>query len=160
MNRFLSSTIISRAPVAFNAMEVPTVAIKTDNGPVRINMTDYDPKTHELHKADDTHDDQGILRKPLAAPAPDAPADGSAPAAPSEPVVELTAEQIALNDRINSAKLGVIQQGSKFYIVDSNEPTAPIMDIPGINPKGYKSNKDAWDALFAVQATAKAGTAQ
>lgn len=158
MQRFLSSTTMNRAPVAFNAMDVPTVAIKTDNGPVRINMTDYDPKVHELHKGDDTHDDQGVLRKP---PAPEVPANETAPgASPSPPAVDLTPEQIALNERINNAKLGVIQQGAKFYVVDSNEPTAPITDIPGITSKGYKSNKDAWDALFAVQASAKAGTAQ
>lgn len=82
---------------------IPTVLIKTENGPVLINEADFDPKTMKLADVE-------------AAPAP---APEPAPVAPAAPVTP--------------TQLLVMKSGRKFFIRDSmgQEVTAEGIDKDG-----------------------------
>lgn len=145
--RYLASIILSCAPLAFNS-EVRTVTIKTDNGPVRINHSDYDPKEHKLHEdsepATPLPPNAGLMQQP--------PSEGEPKSVAMKPPT--VAE--GANERIANGKFGVMQDGGKFYVVDINANNARVTDIKGINKNGYAENKPAWDALFALGYVASA----
>lgn len=125
-----------------NAADV--VVIVTDNGPVRINKSDYDPKQHTLHQANETHDANGVLiNQPKSASEFPTIAEGMAISSPVVPR-ELT----EMDRRIIAANLGVMQDNKRFYIIEGNEK---VTNIDGIDPNGYKTNKLAWEALLAVK---------
>lgn len=173
MRHLLMSTAIGRimAPMAFMS---ETVIIDTDNGPVMIEKSDYDPTKHELHALNGTLIPTPDQPGPQPAPPPNGPPatpqpahhatpagalspagiQANAPAAPTtpEPVMITDPEMIA---RINAMKFAVITTGkgknARFFIVDTLNGGNPVEDVPGIDVGGYTNNKDAWDALHAVQ---------
>lgn len=100
-----------------------TVTIKTDNGPVRINASDFDPDTMEL--------------------------DGDEPVAPVEPItgdaapVEPLASDEPFTPLAPDLKF-VSKKGKKFIVVGAD--TNPIVG-DGIEAGGYDTEQAAWDAI-------------
>lgn len=129
------------------------VVIKTENGPVRIDKSSYDEKEHVLHVADEHHDEHGVRRDAVQSnlnPSPTTPA--AAPVAGTSPG---PVAPIAPADPAAPAKqYGVLQNKNRFFVVDAANGGAMVTDVAGIDPKGYASNKEAWDALFLVQSAA------
>lgn len=152
-------------------MRIPTVTIMTANGPVIINQSEFDPATMTLATADEAVvqsapplDENGLrLDGPTIAefvaagyPVASYPPDGyasrstaeeiaafmpqagnsgtTAPAAPATPVVERPA-------------LVVGKSGKKFVVMQA-DGSAYVNDK--IDAKGYASEKDAWDAVMAL----------
>lgn len=155
----LASTIITGFIVrAFMSDLLETVVIAGDDGPVRINKSEFDEKKHKVHKANKTHDENGVARKVNNADETKLGATKGGGDAPKSDA--LTVEQIAENARINAMKFGVMEDGGKYYVVDANNENNRVENVDGIeNKKGYKTNADAWKAVFAVQAAVNKGTA-
>lgn len=127
--------------------------IKTENGPVRIDASDYDEKRHELHVADEHHDADGVARgnaEPIVAPAKTGRAAKTVPPIVS-PIDGTTTEPGAPGR--NYDVFGVLQNKNKFFIVDGTTGKV-VDDVDGIDPKGYAENKLAWDVLIAIKAAA------
>lgn len=159
-----STTIGAFAVRAFMNDFVETVVIQGEGGPVRINKVDYNETKHKLHKANKTHDENGIARKIADDTKPGTGKnDGGGATKPTSTTVELSADVLAEHARINAMKFGVLEENDKFYVVDANNENKRVESVDGIdNKKGYKSNAEAWKAVFAVQArvaTGAAGTA-
>ncbi len=136
------------------------VVIKTANGPVRIDASDYDETKHELHVADEHHDADGVARSKFTAPA------GPIKATPSEvaaiakimaPATETTQTNAA--PARNFDAFGVLQNKKKFFIVDGANGGKVVDDVEGVNPQGYDSNTDAWTVLLALKAKPAADNA-
>lgn len=122
-----------------------TVVIKTANGPVRINESDYDEKVHTLHSKGEQEKNAEPVQTTQTAPqlaeglqmpaAPSAPdlgtAGGNAPDVPSP------------NQRL------VAKDGKRFYVVgaDGKRLTEAGLDAD----KGYGTEQDAWNAALALQ---------
>lgn len=146
-----TAAILLNVPAAF-ASDGVTV-IKTENGPVRINTTDYDATKHELHVADDTHDADGVayLQRGLepeptkTVPPIVSPIDPGAPETDTAP-------------GRNMDKFGVLQNKNKFFIVDGSTGKV-VDDVEGIDPKGYPDNGAAWAVLLAIKAPKPADNA-
>lgn len=148
-------------PVAFMSDTVETVLVKGGkDGPVRVNKSDYDADQSEngekkmtLHNATQSQqkeaeiDKGGNPQNPQIAgnvqlpvnpdfppqPAPAAPDFGPTPAAaPTAP---------SPNQRL------VKKDGKKFLAVDGQ---GTPLDIDGIDPKGYASEAEAWNAIMAL----------
>lgn len=139
-----------------NVLHEGVVVIKTDNGPVRINASDYDKDKHTLHEADDTFDEHGVRKGPLPAPAPQPVAGQTLHAIPDnanhEPEAPFTMDDAALNNRVSAINFGSMQSGKKFIVVDATDNGKPVDFMPNyIAPGGYKSNKEAWEAIFKVR---------
>lgn len=163
MKRFmLTSTIINVFAVrAFMSDSLETVTIVGDNGPVRINKSEFDEKKHKLHKANKTHDENGIARNSVNADEPKPGAGNGKNSGGDVPKSDaLTVEQLAENARINAMKFGVMADDNKFFVVDANDENKRVENVDGIdNKNGYKKSADAWKAVFAVQGMANKGTA-
>lgn len=153
MNKFYltTSAILLAIPSVFatTADFDHVVVVKTANGPVRIPAREYDAKQHELHVADELHDEHGVLHSAKFAPQP----QPIAPAAPGgvAPVVAPIAPALP--------PYGVMNKGTRFFIV-STADGAKIIDNAQIDPNGYTSNADAWGVITAVnlQATPAAAS--
>lgn len=126
---------------------VPVVTIETDNGPVRINESDYDPDTMTLAGADDA---KGTDATPVPETTPSA-----APATTTNDSAALKEAAIAAgaaiappiaHDPAPSQRL-VSKIGSKHFVVNEK---GEKLDEPGIDPKGYKTDAEAWSAIMAV----------
>lgn len=155
---FLASTIIASFAVrAFMSDLLETVVIIGDDGPVRINKSEFDDKKHKLHKANKTHDENGIARKTVSADETKFSGVGNNGKNNGD---VLNAEQLAENARITAMKFGVMEDNNKFYVVDANNENKRVEAVEGIdNKKGYKTNADAWKAVFEVQAVVNKATA-
>lgn len=130
-------------PPAFATSDVePVAVIKTENGPVRIPLSQYNDKQHELHTADEHHDEHGVARNHHSV-APIAPVAGAALAAPVAPIAP-----VASGTATPARQYGVLQNKNKFFIV--NQDGSPATDVPAFDPKGYGSNKEAWEAIAAA----------
>ena len=113
---------------------VATVTIETENGPVRINASDYDEKTHKLAKGEPKPVAPETLGAneappppaPVTTPVPHEPAPG-APSDQSPPAV---------------VSPGVLKEGSKWFVVDMNADNAKIGDANGY-PSQAKANEAA-----------------
>ena len=107
--------------------ECATVVIETKNGPVRINATDYDPKSQKLANAKKVEE---------AAPAPAAPAP-AAPAVPTVPPVPAVkpAVDAAGDNADKTVKAAIVKEGAKWYVVDMNDDNAKIADTDGYPSK-------------------------
>jgi hypothetical protein len=120
--------------------------IKSENGPVRINASDFIEGEHELHVADEQYDEQGVLR---AAAEPEF----------TPPRRNVKATTTITTDTGNNGaeagpnydKFGVMQKKNKFYIVDGANGGKPVDDVEGIDPDGYASNQDAWNVLLSIK---------
>lgn len=100
------------------ADQCPVVVIKTPNGPVRINESDFDPEVHELAEA-------------APAPLPDFPA---------APVTEATA------DAADAVQLAVQKIGRKFFVVDAATNEKVVRD--DLATSGYDTEQAAWAAII------------
>lgn len=130
-----------------------TVTIKTANGPVRINKSDYNEDEHTLfEKETKTHNEDGTAKNPEPGPSG---------------VTALSAEETELRNAIAELHLGVVQEGVKFFVVNQEADGSVVgklnvnskgkpnpenkWEFPGIDPKGYETNKEAWEATFKLK---------
>lgn len=151
MKYLLSSSAVRPLIRAFISDQVETVVIKGEHGPVRINKADFNDKEHTLHKANKTHDENGVPRKQSSETI-----DGNSP---TGQVVEQNDDERKERERIAAMNLGVVQEGMRFFIVDMNADGKRVDDVKGIDKNGYESNKQAWDELFTVRTRATAPVA-
>lgn len=126
-------------------MRIPTVIIETDNGPVTINQSEYNPETMKL--ADST------ALTPVAPPTV-VPAAPLAIDANNNPVNAGDGGQfvppVAVDNGDDNApaELAVMKKGKKFIVVSKADGNAVERD--GIEPGGYGSEGDAWAAIMAL----------
>lgn len=171
----LRSTAIARAitPIAFMS---ETVIIETENGPVMIEKSDYDPAKHTLDALNGTIIPTPEPTVPVAnpivppngPPAIPEPAHNTTPAGGASaiglqanaPQTPNTPDPVLITDpeiiaRISAMNFAVVTTGkgkaAKYFIVDMVNGGKPVEDVPGIDKDGYASNKAAWDALYLVQ---------
>lgn len=140
-----------------------TVVITTENGPVEINKADFDPKKHKEFKGDAKHNPDGTFKDSKA---------GHAAAKKAGVTIETEAEK-TLAQQIEEAAphLGVVQDGKKFFLVHKNAEGGMVrkvgfdadnkpLDPPEfagceeIVPEGYKSSKEAFDAIKVLTSRA------
>lgn len=150
MKNLLSFTAFARA---FMSDICETVLVKGDNGPVRVNKSDFDAdqakggaKLFTLHKETKAEEDAGLTApQPTGAtatpvdpaltipPAPSAPDLGGAAVPPANPAPN---QYLAMKD------------GKKFFVVNAAGERA---EIDGINNKdGYATEQDAWNAILTI----------
>lgn len=122
---------------------VETVLIKTANGPVRINKTDFKNGVHELHDA--TQPVVAASVNPALVAAKTAQAAFTTPPPSPEPTPAAVPVQ-----HVGLPKLGVVKVKSKFYAANT-ETAQVVTGIPGIDDDGYKTNAEAWAAVQAIQ---------
>lgn len=144
-------TAMLYASAAFMSEIIPTMQIETDNGPVTINVSDFDAAKHTPVGG--------------AAPAPvDAPQPDGARVNPNSPEGS-NAPQLANQDHANGGQaptppaaapaasagdntsLLVTKKGKNFIVVDA---AGNAVQRDGIEPEGYKSESDAWAAVMAL----------
>jgi hypothetical protein len=134
------------ASTAFMSEVLPTMQIETDNGPVTINISDFDPEKHRAVGAapaeapqpasgDDKQPEAGASDEGNGTPAPASSENNGGAPAPAAAEVDNT--------------MLVTKQGSKYVVV--NKAGEPIKR-DGIEEKGYAKEKDAWDAIMALPA--------
>lgn len=166
---FATAAIFATLPIAFATADVePVVVVKGPNGyPVRINKSEYNHDQHELHVADEHHDENGVPRNhptalnnvgKAAAPQPSAPPPGMT-AAPSTDAMTIAPLGDGSQKLTVGRQLGVLSSKGKFIIVDSGNGGTAITDDPRIDPKGYADNKSAWDVINIIGAAEKAAPA-
>ncbi|RUW55604.1 hypothetical protein EOA32_00875 [Mesorhizobium sp. M1A.F.Ca.ET.072.01.1.1] len=147
-----------------------TVTIVTDNGPVRINKSDYDAAPDQYKLADETpaaavdpvalRDDGPTIAEYVAAgyPASKYPPQGYASKSTDEEIAAAVAKETAdktdLAGSMSSAASGaaapqlmVSKEGRKFFVVD---PAGVKVERDGIESKGYAAEQDAWNAILAL----------
>lgn len=134
---------------------IPTVTIVTDNGPVRINHSDYDPAIHTLEVSPitgipnlGTNPDEPPL--PFAASQPEPVVIGAptlVAAATGEPVVPEADGSVTVEPPVAPVSYLVTKTGSKYFVV--NAAGEKITGVEGIDEKGYKAEGDAWAAVAA-----------
>ena len=100
--------------------KLPTVAIQTENGPVLINASDFDPEVHE------------------AVDGSEEPANEPASEPATEPANEPANEPV---------KMLVSKEGRKHFIVGED---GKKISADGIDEKGYGFEADAWAVIMAL----------
>lgn len=146
-----TSTAIGRAAAYMSlAEELATVLVKTENGPVRINLSDFDPSKLELADPSDLPPAPVAQQEPEQqqssadangvkdTPQPDAP-DGAPEGDAGDGTV---VEHPAVSD-----KRGVVKTGSKYFVTDL---AGAKIEADGIDPNGYKTEGEAWAAVVAA----------
>lgn len=138
--------------------KVPVVTIETENGPVRINKSDFDPATMTLAgavapaaPAAPPAGDPGTAPTPATPAAPEAPAAPVAPPAGDPGATQglnLAPEAAAAPTAPQSA-LYVTKKGRKFIVTDQG---GNAVEMAGIEPGGYAKENEAWAAVMAVSA--------
>lgn len=119
---------------------IPTTIILNKNGPVVINVSDYDPAIHTLAPgAEAVPAPENELELPLPLPAA-----VTAPVAPPKPVAATQAPA----PKKPAISLAVMPAGNLFVVVDGATLQPVFMD--GINPGGYKSADEALAAIKAL----------
>jgi len=115
--------LITLTAIAYSHGTVPTVTIVRDGVHVRINESDYDPKTMTLAEAPET--------------------DGITDTDPVPPAPAPTTEQ---------PKLIVMKQGRKFFIADlmGQKVEAEAAAALGIADTGYATEAEAAAALAGI----------
>jgi len=125
--------LITLTAIAYSHGILPTVTIVRDGVHVRINESDYDPKTMTLAEAPETDGITDPDPVPTEQPAP--------VAAPVEPVADAPAPTLI-----------VMKQGRKFFIADlmgqkvEGEAAAAL----GIADTGYATEAEAAAALAGI----------
>lgn len=141
-------------------MQIPTISIDTDNGPVQINQSDYNPDTHTLT---DPQPEWSALfgnaapvpTAPPAAPAPTPMAPLEPPAQPVPPAnVDTAAVPVAPPPAPNAptpppaplapVETFVTKLENAWFIVD--EAGKPIDGKNGEDGKGFSTKKAAEEA--------------
>ena len=109
--------------------QLETVTIVTDNGPVRINKSDYDAAPDQYKLASPAPVQSGDKIEAGGDGKADKPADLDAPA----------------------PQLMVMKDGKgkdvRHYVVDA---AGERIDRDGIDAAGYATEKEAWDAILAL----------
>ena len=131
-------------------MRPETIVVETDNGPVMINKTDFDPATHRLPGAPtDTAIPDGAGVPPPVVPAAPAAIDAN-----GNPVNAGDGGQMVPPTDATPAQsvspppvLLVTKNDKKRFVVVDMEQKAVTAD--GIDAEGYKTEKEAWDAINA-----------
>lgn len=138
------------------AQRLPTVEIETENGPVLINRSDFNPDLHKLSERSkeeltaqiERAANQGQPVEPVAPPAPPAPAaqdvpptGQTTPPAPPAPVDPVAPPATAPVD----PALMVTKKGRKHFVID--QAGQPVT-VEGIDPEGYATDQAAWDAIL------------
>lgn len=156
--------LASVAPVAFMSETCETVLIKGKGGkPVRVNKSDYDAdqadkKTMTLHTDDDGPDRgasgesaktfEDLNMPPVAAPS--APNFNQTEETGTPPPIDPTKNAAAPVAPSQNQRL-VSKEGTgakaRFYVVDG---TGTKLTDDGIDQDGYKTEKEAWDAIMAL----------
>lgn len=150
----ISAAIITAIPSVFATSDVePVVVVRTENGPVRIPKSQFNEKQHELHVADEHHDEHGVARSNNPAPAV-APAAAVTTALPIPGTVADAAGNGA-GTAPQPQQIGVLQNKGKFFIVNSDG--LPVVNDM-VDPKGYPSNAEAWAIVVKLQATPPAAS--
>lgn len=117
-------------------MRLPTVTIVTDNGPVIINKSDFDPAIHTLHDAGEA------AVEPAPSVIPSIPVEPTS--APVQPPAPVTPPPPPVPPVQPDDKPLVAQIGDRYFIVNvKGEKLAG----KGISPTGYASNEKAWEAV-------------
>ena len=138
-----------------------------DGNPVRVNKEDFEAdqaddgaKQYRLHSDHEQYDHNGELigaqndNEPQPGQSIDNAAANMADNPDNQNTTTLTGADRTRADRIAATNFGVVQEKKRFFVVDMNKEGERITDMDGIDPKGYKSNKEAWDALFIVRTEA------
>lgn len=157
--------LLASVAAVFSSEICETVTIQTENGPVRVNKSDYD-----ADQAEGGAKSMTLATEKQAAPVADAetqtpqtvgqtdgagavvvPADGlTVPPAPSAPVNALGGDEskVATPNTLAPNTLLVIKDGKKFYVV---RPTGEkVTDVEGIDAAGYASEEAARNAINAL----------
>lgn len=141
-----TAAIIASIPAVFASSDSePVAVIKGPNGyPVRISATQFDPKQHKLHEADEHHDADGVARYNRGAAN-----DDPSLAPPIDPTVTPIPPVVV---PVVVRQFGVLQNNKKFFIVDTNGG-ATVTDVAAFDAKGYPDNASAWAAITAAALT-------
>lgn len=126
-------------------MRPETIIVETENGPVLINKEDFDPAFHRLPgEATETAIPDGAGAPLDAAPAaidangnPVNTGDGGQMVPPQTPAQSVSPPPVLL----------VTKNDKKRFVVVDMEQKAVTAD--GIDADGYKTEKEAWDAINA-----------
>lgn len=165
--------LASVAPLAFMSDAVPVVVIVTENGPVRINASDYDPAKHTLHEGEEApavalRDDGPTIAEYVSAgyPATAYPPQGYASKSSAEEIAAAVAKEAAASQTALAAstataaaagvatpaapQLMVMKDGkgkdARYFVVD---PAGNKVERDGIDASGYAAEQDAWNAILA-----------
>lgn len=134
---------------------VPTVTIETDNGPVRINASDFDAKIHKIvdgpapltvpEPQEPLIPPPPVETPPVVPPAPSVPpvAPPAPPITPAPPVAPPAPPAPPATPQAVSP--GVIKEGARWYIVNIADNDAKIGDTDG-----YPSKAKATEAAQAL----------
>lgn len=145
--------LASVAVTAFMSDTLETVTIQTENGPVRVNKSDYDADQNSdkptMKLATDAQQEKtpdvvpaGAVTAP-AIPVPPAP---SAPGFnPAYPEGQAPNANIATPTTATTDQLGVVKTGKKFYVVTVHD--GKRFEGERINKDGYDTSELAWDAV-------------
>lgn len=146
---------------------VPTMMIETDNGPVVINVSAFDPETMKAHGAEPTpitNSDGLRMDGPTIAEfltagylAENYPPEGYAARSTPEEIAAATKQPETPTPKepeqpkepaTTAQQMLVTKKGRKFLVVD--DKAAPI-ERDGIDASGYATEADAWTAIMALQ---------
>ena len=128
------------------AKRIETMLITTENGPVRINRSDYDPEQHTAAEGEDV----------TAAAAQEAGQDGgNAEGAPDLTKPQNTDPRDVRDapavpnaaPAVGAAGLIVTKKGKKHIVVDA---AGKPVTRDGIDAAGYETDQAAWDAVLAL----------
>lgn len=138
-------------------MRPETIIVETDNGSVMINKTDFDPAIHRLSgAATDTVIPDGIGVPPAVVPAAPAAIDANGnPVNAGDGGQMVPPTNTAATEPTQTANGGnspppvllVTKNDKKRFVVVDMEQKAVTAD--GIDAEGYKTEKEAWDAINA-----------
>jgi hypothetical protein len=160
MRNVLLASLAAILPVAFTAEVLETVMAKVKGGSgelVRVNKSDVDANPDNYTVSDKQTANQEPATPPGVVtnvapgleipPAPSAPDFRPPEPVPGEPAPPAPGAPVAPTVPSPDQKL-VVKDGSKFFVVRPDGTR--IEDIEGIDPKGYKTEKDAWAAIMAL----------
>ena len=145
-------------------MRPETIIVETENGPLMINKTDFDPAIHRLPgAATDTAIPDGAGAPHTVVPAAPAAIDANGnPVNAGDggqmvPPTNATPPQTPNQSVSPPPVLLVTKNDKKRFVVVDMEQKAVTAD--GIDAEGYKTEKEAWDAINAHIAKLSGATA-
>lgn len=143
-------------------MSVKTVVIESENGPVIINESDFNPSIHKLANtdselmekvADTLRTDGPTVEEFVAAGyrAENYPPQGYESRSTAGEIASAiqAQEPPAVPPVPDKADMLVTKQGKVFVVVDKEQNA---IEREGIDGKGYKTEAEAWAAVMALSA--------
>lgn len=132
-----------------------------DGQPLRINKDDFDAdqaedgaKQYKLHSDADKYNSNGELMANDRSTDRNASENIPATQSPTDAKANIMNNPDNQNTGTAATNFGVVQEKRKFFVVDMNNEGKRIDDLDGIDAKGYKDAKAAWDAVFHVRTEA------